>query len=224
MINKIDRFERKWIYRKSDNLTLINSLIRSKLFFNFHHPSRKVNSIYFDTNNYSSIRQNLDGISEKKKIRVRWYGDKKNITDPILEIKSKKGSETKKEIFKIDELNELKFPDFNNLKLIKDIVNSKNKSKNILHPILTTNYDRHYLVSNSGIVRATIDYNLKSIYLKNMSQIEIVKNFASTCVLEIKYPTNLDKYVRRNLSEITLRLSKNSKFVNSAFTLPTYYS
>ena len=67
MINKIDRFERKWIYRKSDNLTLINSLIRSKLFFNFHHPSRKVNSIYFDTNNYSSIRQNLDGISEKKK-------------------------------------------------------------------------------------------------------------------------------------------------------------
>ena len=74
-------------------------MIRSKLFFNFHHPSRKVNSIYFDTNNYSSIRQNLDGISEKKKIRVRWYGDKKTITDPILEIKSKKGFEVSKKNF-----------------------------------------------------------------------------------------------------------------------------
>ena len=102
MINKINRFERKWIFKGNDYLTLINSLIRSNFFFNIHYPSRKVNSIYFDTNNYSSIRQNLDGISEKKKIRVRWYGDKKNITDPILEIKSKKGSETKKEIFKID--------------------------------------------------------------------------------------------------------------------------
>ena len=160
----------------------------------------------------------------KKKIRVRWYGNPNQITNPFLEIKSKKGSETKKEIFKIDELNELQFPDFNNLKLIKDIVNSKNKSKNILYPILTTEYDRHYLISNSGMVRATIDYNLKSVYLKNMSQIEIVKNFASTSILEIKYSTNLDKYVRQNLSEITLRLSKNSKFVNSAITAPRYFS
>ena len=118
----------------------------------------------------------------------------------------------------------MQFPDFNNLKLIKDIVNSKNKSKNILYPILTTEYDRHYLISNSGMVRATIDYNLKSVYLKNMSQIEIVKNFASTSILEIKYSTNLDKYVRQNLSEITLRLSKNSYFVNSAITAPRYFS
>jgi len=44
------------------------------------------------------------------------------------------------------------------------------------------------------------------------------------CVLEVKYPTNLDKYVRSNLKEITLRLSKNSKFINSAFESPSYFS
>ena len=33
---------------------------------------------------------------------------------------------------------------------------------------------------------------------------------------EIKYDTNLDIYVRNNLNQISSRLSKNSKFVNSA--------
>ena len=45
---KIDRFERKWIYRSGNYINLINALVRSKLFFTYHYPSRKVNSIYFD--------------------------------------------------------------------------------------------------------------------------------------------------------------------------------
>ena len=224
MLDKINRFERKWLYRSNDFLTLINSLIRSNLFFFTQYPSRRVNSIYFDNANLSSIRQNLDGVSEKKKIRVRWYGSQNQLMNPILEIKSKKGMITNKETYKIEELEGLQFPDLKNLDLIKNVVNSKNKSKNIIEPILTTNYDRQYFVSNNSKVRATVDYNLHSINLKNLSQMQIVKNFSFICVLEIKYPTNLDKYVRQNLKEITLRLSKNSKFINSAFDLPSHFS
>ena len=224
MVNKINRFERKWIYRSNNHLIIINSLIRSSFFFNKQYPDRRVNSIYFDDDNYSSIKQNLDGVSEKKKIRVRWYGMQSKLVKPVLEIKSKRGLETKKEAFNISELNDLEYIDFKNLKLIKDVVNSKNKTKNIISPILTTNYDRQYFISNNGSVRATVDYNLKSTYLKNFSQLSIIKNFSSSCILEIKYPTNLDKYVRRNLKDITLRLSKNSKFINSAFETPSYFS
>ena len=43
-----------------------------------------------------AIRENLDGVSNKKKIRVRWYGEKNKLSKPQLEIKSKKGSETSK--------------------------------------------------------------------------------------------------------------------------------
>ena len=224
MLDKINRFERKWLYRSNDYLTLINSLIRSNLFFSTQHPSRRINSIYFDNTNLSSIRQNLDGVSEKKKIRVRWYGSQNQLMNPILEIKSKKGMVTNKETYKIEELEGLQFLDLKNLDLIKNVVNSKNKSKNIIEPILTTNYDRQYFVSNNSKVRATVDYNLHSINLKNLSQMQIVKNFSFICVLEIKYPTNLDKYVRQNLKKITLRLSKNSKFIDSAFDLPSHFS
>ena len=224
MRNKINRFERKWIYKSNDYLDLINSLIWSNFFFSRQYPKRRVNSIYFDNSSYSSIRQNLDGVSNKKKIRVRWYGKENKLIKPLLEVKSKKGSETNKESNKIKELNDLKFLDLKNLETIKNVINTKIKPKKIIYPVLSTHYDRQYFISSSGKIRATVDYNLKSIFLKNQSQLDIKKNFSFTSILEFKYATKLDKYVRQNLKEITLRLSKNSKFVNSAFETPKFYS
>ena len=224
MRNKINRFERKWIYRSGDYLALINSLIRSNFFFTIQYPKRRVNSIYFDSSNYSSIRQNLDGVSNKKKIRVRWYGEENKLIKPLLEVKSKKGSETKKESNKMKELNDLKFLDLKNLETIKNVINIKIKPKKIIYPVLSTHYDRQYFISSNGKIRATVDYNLKSIFLKNQSQLDIKKNFSFATILEFKYATKLDKYVRQNLKEITLRLSKNSKFVNSAFETPKFYT
>ena len=224
MKNKIDRFERKWLFRSNNYLALINALIRSKLFFRTQYPLRKVNSIYFDTNKYTSIRENLDGVSSKKKIRIRWYGDKNIIKNGMIEIKSKKGFETKKESMSIRELHDLNLFKLKNLKILKDILNTKLKNKKIIYPILTTHYEREYFISLNGRIRATIDYNLKSVFLNNSSQIDIIKNFKNICILELKYPTSLDKYVRKNLKDISLRLSKNSKFVNSAFEKPKFFS
>ena len=224
MKNKIKRFERKWLFKSNNFLALINTLIRSNLFFRTQYPLRKVNSIYFDTHDYISIRQNLDGVSNKKKIRIRWYGNKNIITNPVIEIKSKKGFETKKESIGIKELDNLKLSNLENLEIIKEKLNTKLKTKKIIYPILTTHYEREYFVSLNSKIRATVDYNLKSIFLSNLSQIDIVKNFKNICILELKYSTNLDKYVRKNLKDISLRLSKNSKFVNSAFETPRFYS
>jgi len=224
MKNKIKRFERKWLFKNNDYLTLINSLTRSKLFFRNQFPLRNVNSIYFDTHDYISIRQNLDGVSNKRKIRIRWYGEKDVLTKPIIEIKSKKGFETKKESIPIKELDNLKLISIKNLKTIQDKLNLKLKQKKIIYPVLTTHYEREYFISSNGKIRATVDYNLKSIFLSNLSQIDIIKNFKNICILELKYSTGLDKYVREHLKEISLRLSKNSKFVNSAFEKPKFFS
>jgi SPX domain protein involved in polyphosphate accumulation len=219
--NKIKRFERKWIFRSNNSLALINALIRSNLFFRTQYPKRNVNSIYFDTYNFTSIRQNLDGVSDKKKIRIRWYGNKNIMINPVVEIKSKRGFETKKESSSIKQLDNIKLSDF---EIIKKKLNKKLKIKKIINPILTTNYEREYFVSLNGKVRATVDYNLKSIFLNNSIHTDIVKNFKNICILEFKYATSLDRYVRENLKEITLRLSKNSKFVNSALEKPKFFS
>ena len=222
MIKKINRFERKWILKSGDYLKLINSLLRSNFFFQFQYPARKVNSIYFDNSTFSSIRQNLDGISNKKKIRIRWYGNQKKLIKPILEIKSKIGSETKKENYKINRLNDLNYLDEKNLSIICDEVNNRVKCKKRIFPILTTHYEREYFISNSNKIRATVDYNLESIFLKNLSELQQKKKYFPECILEFKYSTNLDRLVRHKLDQMTLRLSKNSKFVNSFFKRPLY--
>ena len=143
------------------------------------------------------------------------------MTNPVIEIKSKNGFETKKEIIEIKELNNIQ--PFN-LNVINEKLNAKLNLKKLVLPILTTNYDRQYFVSCDGKIRATVDYNLKSNFLKNLSQINIIKNFKKISILELKYPTSLDKYVRRNLKDISLRLTKNSKFVNSAMEKPKFIS
>ena len=223
MTKKINRFERKWILKDGDYLKLINSLLRSNFFFRSQYPKRKVNSIYFDNSKLKSIRENLDGVSNKKKIRLRWYGNHKNLTDPILEIKSKRGYETKKESFKIKKLDKVNYLNPRNLETILNEVNKVTKSKNKLHPILTTHYERQYFISNQNKVRATVDYNLESIFLKNLSELQLTKKYFPECILELKYSTKIDRLVRHKLNEMTLRLSKNSKFVSSFFNRPKYY-
>ena len=83
------RYERKFNIPKhllSYNLSLItgNCSNLSELY-----EERQINSFYYDTNNFKFARQNIDGNSNRKKIRLRYYGDEKIIKNPQIEIKSK---------------------------------------------------------------------------------------------------------------------------------------
>ena len=196
------RFERKWIFRSNNYLNLINSLLRSKLFFRFNILQEKVNSIYFDDNSYSSIIENLDGINEKTKLRLRWYGERSIIKSPFFESKKKIGFIAKKKHVKVDNLNNLIFPETLNLKKINKDINQNNFIKKKVSSIISTHYDREYLISADNPIRATVDYNLKSINLKNLSQLKLIKNFSEMIILEIKYPINLDTLLRKKLKDI----------------------
>ena len=54
---------------------------------------------------------------------------------------------------------------------------NENKTKIIIYPIVFTTYDRQYFVSNNSSSKAAVDYNLKSNYIKNLSQIYKKKKF-----------------------------------------------
>ena len=85
------RFEKKWVFNNIDKETLLSNLINSKLFFREQFEERTVNSIYFDTLNLKSAVDNLNGVSDREKFRVRWYGKNSELlNEPILENKVKK--------------------------------------------------------------------------------------------------------------------------------------
>ncbi len=214
--NLIQRYERKWIINHQDfNQTFI-ALKRSNFFFQKQYEDRNINSIYFDDNFFSSIKQNLDGIAEKKKYRVRWYGSEKIINNPIFEIKSKKGFLVKKKHFNLDKFdNNSETNDKNYITKLYNYLNKNFKFKNEIKPILSTHYLRSYFISSNELIRATLDRNIKSQLFAKFQDKNLYKGL-NNIVLELKYDINLDEFVRTNLKNISLLLTKNSKYINSA--------
>ena len=105
----IYRYERKFILSNQTIPELENLLRNSKFNFKKNYPTRKVNSIYFDDYNASSVLDNLDGNNFKNKVRLRWYGKKKLINSPTLELKNKNGYVSYKKIYKIKNFQPTKF-------------------------------------------------------------------------------------------------------------------
>ena len=221
--NKLKRYERKWVFNYVDYNQLCLLLYRSNFKFIDQFNDRYVNSIYLDDKNCSSIRQNIDGVNKKRKYRLRWYGGREIIKNPLLEVKEKEGFIVNKSILKINELNIMNLESSNSLGKIEEVINKKLNLINKIEPILTTHYLRSYFISSNKIVRATLDREIKSLPLYRKGNINLYKEFKEI-ILEIKYDTNLDSHVRENLKNITARLSKNSKFVNSAIFNAYSYS
>ncbi len=215
-MEKIFRYERKFII---NNLTIpeIENLLRnSSLKFKKDFPQRKVNSIYFDDYNSNSILENLDGNNFKTKFRLRWYGNKKIIEFPTLELKKKESYINNKKLFKILNFKKTKFSKEN----IYSILEKLKKNYNFLlnkSAISSTHYDRLYFVSSQNNIRATIDSNINYFDIKNYISFN---KYSKSIVLEIKYFNNNDKIVRQSLENISFRISKNSKYLNSLIEYP----
>lgn len=54
------------------------------------YPSRRVNRLYMDTPNLVNVEENLAGISERRKLRYRWYGDSPILSGGAWELKCKR--------------------------------------------------------------------------------------------------------------------------------------
>ncbi|MDP2729354.1 MAG: VTC domain-containing protein, partial [Dehalococcoidales bacterium] len=66
-------------------------ILNPAVFSEIYHP-RFVNNIYFDTVDMSAYQDNLIGISDRLKVRIRWYGELFGlIEEPVLELKIKRG-------------------------------------------------------------------------------------------------------------------------------------
>ena len=64
------RFERKWVFENTNYIDILNKAFKSNFLFQFHYPKRFVNSLYFDDYNRTGIRDNLSGVSHRRKFRI----------------------------------------------------------------------------------------------------------------------------------------------------------
>jgi len=215
-MNEKLRYERKFVI---DNLSKkhIEAIIKkNNAMFKEIYYERQINNIYWDTIRKQSFKENDSGISERKKIRVRWYGNLiGEIKKPVLELKNKHNKLTGKKVFK---LKSFQFNNLNDIKKIKnEIIKTNLVPKNIiekfkwLKPSLINSYVRKYFLSIDRKYRITIDTDLKYYDLKGKGlNKEINEN--NKIVVELKYNPQHGNEVERITNQFPFRLYKNSKY------------
>ena len=85
------RLERKFRVLDVDKREVELLIKNHPLLFSEIYKGRYINNIYLDTHHKKSYHQNIIGLLDRYKIRIRWYGPLfGEINNPILECKIKK--------------------------------------------------------------------------------------------------------------------------------------
>ena len=175
------------------------------------HSVRQINNIYFDTPSFNTYKDNVLGLAERKKYRVRWYGkDLLNIEGAVLELKIRQ-----QELgYKISyEIGDFSFLDINTL--IKKVNGFCPENLGLLRPTLFNAYQRAYWETSDRSFRLTLDENLQFAPLIPEPFVgRQVLNEYNVSILELKYEEELDKYADRITQKIPFRRTKNSKYVS----------
>ena len=209
-----NRIESKYITNSID----VNQLLMKSIKFGFIkiYPKRSVYSLYYDDDKLSSVKDNLSGITPRKKYRLRWYSyNDEKFFGWQFEKKIKKGNIGYKEIFKLPE----NF-DINNFDgSIKSIFNfQRTNSDNFLpcnlKPQLFCNYSRDYYEKISG-QRLTIDTKIRFTRFKINRSLFNLNCWENTNfnIMEIKFD-ELNKFeLLAFLRQLPLSATRCSKYL-----------
>jgi hypothetical protein len=222
------RYERKFTVPNEFSLKSVEQYIkRNKALFREVFHLRQVNNIYFDTAAYNDYFDNVLGVSDRKKIRIRWYGDTiGHIKKPVLEVKIKKGIVGDKWSYKLEPF--VLDNNFDSTKIQNIFKNSKLplpilESVKMVTPTLLNSYSRRYFMSADNKFRVTLDFKL--LYHKIDKRFNNF-NFAPVSdenkIVELKYGLLDDDKSSAISTQFPFRLNKNSKYVNGINTIKRF--
>ncbi len=211
------RYERKFIVPVTLKHSIINLISDNPGNFSEIYKDRQINNIYLDTLDFNFLKDNINGNSMRKKVRIRWYGNLYGNVQPILEIKIKSGLVGTKKSFKLPKMNinkDLDIQDFRN------ILKSVELPQNILSEVilldftLLNSYSRRYFLSSCKKIRLTYDSNLRYFNIRNYNNFSLYSVKDASHIIELKYKKQEDNMVSEITNSFPFRLSRNSKYVN----------
>jgi len=202
------RYERKYKVSDLNHHVILQSIRMHPVGLRKIFPDRQINNIYFDSNGLQCYHNNVHGISERKKFRVRWYGeDIFDIKNPNLEIKYRDSEVGSKGIFPVSDF------ELSNLKGITQEVNQVLDKRFALTPILLNSYNRSYYGTPDKKFRITVDRNLRYFSFLTANRFIRYMTTEEAVVMEIKYELEDDVHTDRITQHFPLRQTKSSKYV-----------
>ena len=212
------RYERKFLITDYSHLDVEQMLKLHPACFSEIFYERTINNIYFDTLGLGYYYDNVEGSTERLKVRIRWYGDLFGpIAEPILEYKIKKGLLGRKESHALESFVLDK-------KFDKQQIENALKNEQIplvvknellsLKPVLLNSYTRKYFLSADKNFRITIDHHLTYYrigYGGNTFANSSVDHNAT--VLELKYDSSMEAEAKAVGNLFPFAMTKNSKYL-----------
>ena len=214
------RYESKFILSTDAYQNIYNRILTSKYIFSEIYWERKINNIYLDTMEFKYLYDNINGVQNRIKHRIRWYGEKNKIKKPVLEYKIKHGELGEKEFFWLPGFSFGEGFDYNayleqiraelDLTTPENIHMFANISTEI--PTLYSSYWRRYFLSGDKKFRLTIDrdlnYTLIGRWFNNHATFREDK-----IVIDLKYSNPDIEGAGRIIQDLGLRATRNSKYV-----------
>jgi hypothetical protein len=213
------RYERKLVAEKTSRKVCELIVKQNQAFFSETFPARKVNNIYFDTPGMDCYFDNLFGVGNRWKVRIRWYDELfGEIKSPVLEFKIKKGFTGTKKSYELPplEINPINF-ECNSWKTYfarADLPDETLAKLTGLQPVLLNNYDRSYFESRNRRFRVTVDDQMEYYNLRpSWNHFLHVHKEHLKSVIELKYDELWEEEAEYITNEFPFRIDKNSKYI-----------
>jgi hypothetical protein len=213
------RYERKFLVEELMPFQVAGLINQHPRMFHSPYPPRFVNNLYLDTPDMDNYFDNVNGAAQRRKVRVRWYGESfGEVAHPILEIKVKDGMVGTKRSHRLPPFRvDARFCDriFQRLPSGTDLPPLLRQDLRNLNVVLFNRYYRQYFVSRDGAFRVTLDTRM-SFYKANSrfgNQFAHHQVNARGLIVELKYENGQEPQANRVAGYFPFRVTRNSKYV-----------
>ncbi len=212
------RYERKFLVEELDAGQARLLVKRHPAMFYAPYPPRYINNLYLDTEDMENYYANVDGVDERRKVRIRWYGDLfGEIAKPMLEFKIKSGLVGTKHIYPFPAFcfdDAFDHASFRKLVQRADLPEPVHFYLKRLGVVLCNRYYRWYYATRDQRFRVTVDHEM-AYYQVRRSCNHFRYRFldAQNIIVELKYDKPQDVQAGRISGFFPFIVTKNSKYV-----------
>ncbi|MDH3998655.1 MAG: VTC domain-containing protein [Desulfuromonadales bacterium] len=180
------------------------------------YPDRMINSVYFDTLDLVCAKDNIAGISERQKYRLRWYGELASSYGARYETKVKRASLGYKEV-QVANIDQRELIGMDSAQVMETLSQDKIGSLWSHYPLLKPStyvqYEREYFEAYRGI-RLTIDKSIQFNEIAPGLHLDVKGHrFYDGVVVEIKFDPSERPFVAELMRDFPFYPVRMSKYV-----------
>lgn len=212
------RYERKFFMEELNEFDIERIVKTHPAIFREIYPPRFINNMYFDSLNMANYLDTISGISNRFKMRIRWYGSFTGESKKAaLELKIRRGYLMGKIIFPLDKFclgTDLGSFDFRKLFRASQIPEKIKIYAVSTRPFLVNRYRRKYFLSSDRKYRITIDSSMATSGMLKTCSVDLDRATRHRgTVLELKYSREFDDYAETITGSFPFAMTKSSKYV-----------